>query len=97
MNIGETIKALRKQKGFKQGEFSSMCDISQTYLSLIESNQKEPNISTLKIIADTLKVSLPILFFMSLDKDDVPENKKHIFETIAPTLKSLISQIYTND
>ena len=93
MNLGNTIKTMRTQKGFKQNTFAEMCDISQTYLSQIESNQREPNISTLKSICSNLKVSLPILFFLALDIEDVPENKKSVFAIISPTMKTLVNEL----
>ncbi|MCT3802678.1 MULTISPECIES: helix-turn-helix domain-containing protein [Elizabethkingia] len=97
MNLGQVIKDLRKKKGIKQGEFSKQCDISQTYLSLIENNQKEPNLSLLKNIAQLLNIPLPILIFLSLDVNDVPEKKKEIFRILEPSIKDMITQIYTND
>ncbi|AZA77805.1 XRE family transcriptional regulator [Chryseobacterium joostei] len=97
MNIGQVIKDFRKQKGIKQGEFAELCKVSQTYLSLIENNQKEPNLSLLKTIAEQLEIPLPILFFLSLDENDVPEQKKDIFKILEPSLKGLIAQIYIDD
>ncbi|MDP2541542.1 transcriptional regulator [Tenacibaculum discolor] len=97
MNIGQVIKKYRKERGFKQGEFSSACDISQTYLSLIENNQKEPNITTLRIIANKLNIPLPIMFFLSLDETDIPENKREVFKILEPSIKDMIKQIYTHD
>jgi transcriptional regulator with XRE-family HTH domain len=92
MDLGNTIKSIRKSKGIKQNSFAELCDISQTYLSQIESNQKEPNISTLKTICINLKVSLPILFFLSLDEKDIPEQKKQAFAIISPTVKTLLTE-----
>lgn len=92
MNIGETIKSIRKSKGIRQNSFATLCDISQTYLSQIESNQKEPNISTLKVICSNLKISLPILFFLALDENDIPDRKKDAFAIISPTVKTLLSE-----
>ena len=66
MDLGKTIKKIRKQKRQTQGEFALSCGITQTYLSQIESNLKEPNLSTLKSISESLNVPLPILFFLSL-------------------------------
>lgn len=97
MNIGEVIKNSRKSKGYKQGEFSQLCDISQTYLSLIESNRKEPNMATLKVISDNLNMPLPIMFFLSLDESDVPKRKKQVFKILEPSIKEMVKQIYVND
>lgn len=97
MNVGQTIKDFRKKKGIKQGEFSKMCEITQTYLSLIESNQKEPNLSLLKTISENLEVPLAILVFLSLDINDVPDGKKDLYKILEPSLKDMVTQIYTND
>ncbi|TRZ41674.1 helix-turn-helix domain-containing protein [Robertkochia solimangrovi] len=95
MDLGKVIKLLRKKQGLNQKELASRCGLSQTYLSLIEGNRKEPNLATLKAIANELNVSLPILFFMSLGKEDVPESKREMFEILEPTIKDLIKQIYS--
>ncbi|WP_373262779.1 helix-turn-helix domain-containing protein, partial [Bacteroides thetaiotaomicron] len=42
MNIGKIIKETRKSKGLKQQSFAKMCGITQTYLSQIENNVKDP-------------------------------------------------------
>jgi transcriptional regulator with XRE-family HTH domain len=93
MDLGNTIKSIRKQKGIKQNSFAELCDISQTYLSQIENNQKEPNISILKTICLNLNVSLPILFFLSLDESDIPDKKKQAYAIIGPTVKTLLNEL----
>jgi len=94
MNLGVTIKNIRKQKGQTQSEFASACGISQTYLSQIENNQREPNLSTLKIISNELNVPLPILFFLSLNIYDIQQSKREAFEIISPSVKSLVNEFF---
>jgi transcriptional regulator with XRE-family HTH domain len=94
MDLGITIKNIRKQKKQTQSEFAISCGITQTYLSQIESNQREPNLSTLKLISNGLNVPLPILFFLSLDKEDVQQNKREAFEIIGPSVKSLVNEFF---
>ena len=94
MNLGVTIKNIRKQKGQTQSEFASACGISQTYLSQLENNQREPNLSTLKIISNELNVPLPILFFLSLNIDDIQQSKREAFEIISPSVKSLVNEFF---
>jgi len=95
MNLGNTIKDIRKHKGYTQGDFALECGITQTYLSQIENNQKEPNLSVLKKIAEKLIVPLPILFFLSITEEDVQPEKKEIFNAISPTVKNIINEIFT--
>ena len=42
MNLGETIKLLRKRNGLNQSQLAELCEITVTYLSLIENGKKEP-------------------------------------------------------
>lgn len=95
MDLGTVIKNIRKQKGQTQGEFASTCGITQTYLSQIEGNLKEPNLSTLKLISEKLNMPLPILFFLSMTKEDVQPNKRKAFEIVSPSVKSLVNEFFT--
>jgi transcriptional regulator with XRE-family HTH domain len=95
MNLGNVIKNTRKQKGQTQTEFASLCGITQTYLSQIENNSKEPNLSILKVISQNLSIPLPILFFLSLTTDDVDPKKREAFEIISPSVKSLVNEFFT--
>ncbi|HPN70636.1 MAG TPA: helix-turn-helix transcriptional regulator [Saprospiraceae bacterium] len=94
MDLGNVIKNIRKQKGQTQGEFAQTCGISQTYLSQIECNLKEPNLSTLKLISENLNIPLPILFFLSMTEDDVHPNKRKAFQIVSPSVKSLVNEFF---
>lgn len=94
MDLGTIIKNTRKQRRQTQNEFAESCGISQTYLSQIENNAKEPNLSTLKEISKNLEIPLPILFFLSLNEEDIPEEKRKAFEIVNPSVKSLISEFF---
>lgn len=96
MDLGSSIKNLRQQKGYKQNLFAKRCDISQTYLSQIENNAKEPNISILRTIADNLGVPLPVLFFLSLNIEDINPEKRVAYNHLAPSLKSMITEFFIN-
>ena len=45
--------------------------LSQSYLSMIESNKREPTLSTIGKIAKALKVPVPIIMFLAAEKDDL--------------------------
>ncbi len=93
MQIGKAIKNLRQKKGLKQNEFAEKCNLSQSYLSLIEKDKKEPTLSVLKQIASVLNVPLPILVFMAIEQDDISDSKKAAFELLEPSIKGLINQV----
>ncbi|MBN8835654.1 MAG: helix-turn-helix transcriptional regulator [Sphingobacteriia bacterium] len=95
MDLGNIIKNIRKQRGQTQSEFALSCGITQTYLSQIESNLKEPNLSTLKSISENLDVPLPILFFLSMTEDDVQPGKRKAFQIVSPSVKSLVNEFFS--
>jgi len=94
MNLGKTIQQARKNKGLRQNHFAIRCGITPSYLSQIENNIKDPNLSTLKIISSNLGLPLPILFFLSLDDEDIQPQKKEAFQMISPAVKSLINEFF---
>lgn len=95
MDLGTSIKNIRKQKRLTQGELAIKSGITQTYLSQIENNQKEPNLSTLKNISKQLGVPLPIIFFLAMTEDDVPSARRKAFEIVSPSIKSLVNEFFT--
>ena len=94
MNLGNAIKNRRILKGINQSSLAKLSDITQSYLSQIENNLKEPNLSTLKKIADILTIPLPVLFFLSLDDDDVSDDKRKDFSMINNSIKYLVSNYF---
>ena len=60
MKIGSVIKDIRKRKKITQTQLAELSNITQTYLSQIENNQKEPTIQTIKSIAENLAIPLPV-------------------------------------
>lgn len=96
MNLGGTIKSLREKKGIKQKDLAESSKISATYLSQIENNAKEPNTSTIKSICEVLDIPLPVLYFLSIDDSDVVPSKKKAFDTLLPSIKSMVNEFFTN-
>ncbi|MCF2521078.1 MULTISPECIES: helix-turn-helix domain-containing protein [Dyadobacter] len=94
MDLGTAIKDQRKNRGLTQQEFAASCDITQTYLSQIENNQKEPNLSTLKVISEKLDLPLPFLFFLSLSEDDVKTEKREAYKMISPSVKAFVDEFF---
>lgn len=97
MKIGSVIKDIRKRKKITQTQLAELSNITQTYLSQIENNQKEPAIQTIKSIAENLAIPLPVLLFMAVENEDIPENKREIYSMISPSVKSLLDTFFNDD
>ena len=60
IQIGNTIRALRTQKGYTQKQMSELTGIPYSTYSNYENNNREPNKEQLQKIADVLNVSLDV-------------------------------------
>jgi transcriptional regulator with XRE-family HTH domain len=97
MDLGHTITKLRKDSNITQEDLAQKCNITQAYLSQIENNKKEPNLSTLKDISTALSVPLPVIFFLSLENEDVPEGKRPIFNAMKPSMAGFFESIFQDE
>jgi len=98
MNLGAAIKKIRKNKHLKQKDLALICGITPTYLSQIEGNIKDPNLSVLRTISTKLEVPLPILFFLSIDNNDIRDDRKELYQAIVKPLSDIIGKTFlTND
>lgn len=94
MHIGEVIKDLRKAKGVTQQEFANLCGMTQTHLSLVECGVRIPTFKTLTKIGKKLEIPAPIIIYLSIDIEDVPQSRREAFKILSPTIISLIKSIF---
>ena len=57
IQIGSTIKELRKAKGISQKEMSKLLDIPYSTYSNYENNNREPSADVIKKVSDILEIS----------------------------------------
>jgi transcriptional regulator with XRE-family HTH domain len=62
MDVGKRIAYFRKQKGYSVNKLANLSGVSQSYLRDIELDNKNPTISFLSLICDTLGISLKEFF-----------------------------------
>jgi len=97
MNLGEAIVSIRVKRGMKQGELASSANLTQSYVSQVESNKREPSLKALKAISQSLDIPLPIMFFLALDESDIPNKKIEAFKYVRPSVKAFIAEFFTNE
>jgi transcriptional regulator with XRE-family HTH domain len=62
MNIGETIRSFRLQKGMSQGDIEKRTGLLRCYLSRVENGHTIPSLDTLAKIAGSMEVPLAQFF-----------------------------------
>lgn len=92
MKIGQGIKILRQNKfpKQKQYQFAEHVGITQTYLSQIEGGKKEASTEVLNSIAEYCGVPLAVLFWFSIEEEDIAKNKKQAFRIVKPSVDAMI-------
>ncbi len=77
--MGETLKLLRIFFGYKSVEMAKKLEISQSFLSEIENNKKNPTLELLNKYSKVLniKVSTIILLSESINDDEKKNDLKH--------------------
>lgn len=91
MNIGKSIRHLRKEKGISQVKLCELCNISQSSLSQIEKGLKHPYNKTIYKICEQLGISGALLFMNSIEESDIPESKREMFAKLKPTIIYLLN------
>lgn len=83
MKLGRAIKMCREQKGITRTELAEKATLSTSYISLLENNKRDPNLSKVGHIADALGIPMTVLLFLATDKSE--------FESINPELAEKLS------
>lgn len=97
MKLGNTIKRLRKDRNINQVNLAKTCSISQTYLSQIENDERNPTIAILEKISIELNVPLAVISFLSLTIDSVPEDKKETFRQNKGAMFGLVEGVFLRE
>ena len=89
MKIGDKIRRLRLQRGLTQSELADRCELSKSFISLLERDLTSPSLDTLSDLLETLGSDLPTFFSKSDEK--IAFGEKDIFVKEDPEgLKGLI-------
>jgi len=78
MDIGGKIRELREKNGLSVKEFASLVPCTPSFISQIERGKSSPSVSTLKNIANALKVNMVDFFSAPVDDGEVvlPVNQR---------------------
>ena len=79
MNIGDTIRTFRLQKGMSQGDIEKRTGLLRCYLSRVENGHTIPSLDTLAKIAGAMEVSLAS-FFADNQQDNGARNLPQLSE-----------------
>lgn len=76
MNIGQSIKLIRKQKGLTQTQLANLIGSSRTTINQIELNNTKPKQETINKICNIFQVEEPLLYILAIPPSNNPT--KHL-------------------
>lgn len=86
MNLGETIRRLRKERGFSLKDVAAKAGISNNALSAIEKDKSMPTIKTFYAICNAIGLPRYLVLAECVTIDDVPPEKREAFRVIWPPI-----------
>ena len=92
MNIGEAIKKMRASVGLSQKELAERAGISATAVCNIEKGHSFPSKDTIKAICYAMDIPVSWLLFSSITEEDVPEEKRAIFNALREPMIKLFEK-----
>src|SRR4051794_38028740 len=87
MEVGGTIRAIRKKRGITIGQLCEAAGLSQGFMSLVENNKTSPSLSTLESIAGVLQVPLAYLLLKQEERMKVIRKGDRTFSLYKDQLK----------
>ncbi|MCJ8299010.1 MAG: helix-turn-helix domain-containing protein, partial [Pseudomonadales bacterium] len=68
MEVGDKLKTIRKMHGLSQRELAKRVGLTNSTISMIESNAVSPSISSLKRILSGVSMSIPEFFTLNFEQ-----------------------------
>lgn len=84
MDIGSSIRAIRKRKNITIAQICEETGLSQGFLSQVETNKTSPSIATLENIAQALKVPLAYLLLKKEERMGIVRKEDRRITTTGP-------------
>lgn len=79
MEIGTSIRQIRRKRGITMGQLCEGTGLSQGFMSLVENNKTAPSLATLETIASYLNVPIPYLLLKREERMNVVRKADRTF------------------
>lgn len=94
MNIGKTLKDLRKRKGFSQKDLATKLSTTQSAIANYENNHRQPNLETLIDLSKALEVSVAYILGQT---NQVPGTSKTLHPSEIDAADQFLELILANN
>ena len=96
IGLGNVLRLLRIARDMQTKELAARMNVSSTYISEVESNNKKPSLNTLSKYSEALDVSKStILYFEEESKKKGYNNQRLLFEILKKIIET--EQVHQNE
>jgi transcriptional regulator with XRE-family HTH domain len=89
------LRQIREKRDLVQMDVAKKLKISQTYLSQLENDKKEPSLPMLRKLCKLYKLPPAIVQVMAMEESDVPKGNQKLYVQLKPVLDNMIDQYLT--
>ena len=86
VSYGRAVRIVRAARGFSQKELASRAHVDPSYVSLLESEKRDPGVATVERLADALGVPPHLLSLLAAEETDLAHVSQDGAGTIAQHL-----------
>lgn len=86
MNYGAAVKKIRKARGFTQKSLAEETGLDQSYISMLERNQRSPSSLAIEVISKATKFPVYFIMFLASDEEDLFGISKQDADALAQAL-----------
>lgn len=90
MSFGNALKMCRTQKKVSKTQLAQLSGLSISYLTLLEQDKRDPNLSTIEKICDALNIPISIFIFLAFDKNEIDGINHELAKLLSLTALQLI-------
>jgi transcriptional regulator with XRE-family HTH domain len=90
LKLGAAIKLCRVQKSLTQAELAARARLSESYVSLLEKNKRDPTFSALEAIANALDIPISLLVFFAADSSEFDFLGQDVKEKLSTAVINLL-------
>lgn len=96
-NLGKILKKLRHLRKLSQFNLAEKCGIAHYLYNSIENNKGNPTVETLEKIAKGLEIPIGVIFWLGIDEENAPKNKKYEFLITKEKVDIIFNNLYDLD
>lgn len=93
MNYGAAVKKIRKARGLTQRVLAEETGLDQSYISMLERNQRTPSSLAIEAISKATKFPIYFIMFLASDEEDLFGISKQDADTLAQALFNLTLEV----